>query len=611
MRDETTILRLAPIAVLVAAGIWWAGCNQHPADYATTSGATEHVTQTAGGETAMDILWVIDNSGSMCEEQSAIRDNFETFITTLRDKPLDFHMAVTTTQIGEHFTENVARGGEIQSIPHPPAGFGGRCTDPSRIRQQVNDAVQCAKDPSAHADLKNPTDDEIECAVNQTQAACDRAGPEWTTDASVTDLFPCGDADGDGEACNSRRDFDDAYRDIPKVLSADEYENRDGSLRVDELKSDFACMSYVGTRGDSVEQGIRAATEAISPDMTGGSVEEPTDENAPNHGFLRKDAKTGVIFVTDENDCSHPGDVSIAGNGCGDMNCYFATTGSGESQDPLFATENLADTFMTNLAKSKGIDEVSQDDVVIASIHGNYSRYGTKPGQETPKSCSRQTYEQLRDSATVCDTTKLGSAASGDRYEDFLREFNNTFPPQTGQSHLTGWMCDGDIDKALGKLAETFRPETQGCIRKNVISCETDSDCADYRWGTAGGANVCQQWGASPDRNFCRSAMQVRLTFRNDDLSNADAHAALEKSGICYPASIGSDNLSRGCVVRRETYAWSPCKGAETEAVELTWDANFVAEPGRELSPFDVEIRYTEQAGDGPTPGPGSSSSMQ
>lgn len=52
--------------------------------------------QNANGS-KMDILWVIDNSGSMGDEQRALGENFSAFIKEFINKDIDFQMAVTTT----------------------------------------------------------------------------------------------------------------------------------------------------------------------------------------------------------------------------------------------------------------------------------------------------------------------------------------------------------------------------------------------------------------------------------------------------------------------------------------------------------------------------------
>ena len=70
-------------------------------------------TQRATGS-KLDILWVIDNSGSMGDEQKALGDNFEAFITEFVEKDIDFQMAVTTTDTsrnnaGREYKDSIAK----------------------------------------------------------------------------------------------------------------------------------------------------------------------------------------------------------------------------------------------------------------------------------------------------------------------------------------------------------------------------------------------------------------------------------------------------------------------------------------------------------------------
>jgi hypothetical protein len=57
---------------------------------------TDSFNQNENG-TKLDILWVIDDSGSMADEQQALGANFEAFIKEFVNKGIDFQMAVTTT----------------------------------------------------------------------------------------------------------------------------------------------------------------------------------------------------------------------------------------------------------------------------------------------------------------------------------------------------------------------------------------------------------------------------------------------------------------------------------------------------------------------------------
>lgn len=45
----------------------------------------------------IDILWVIDNSGSMETSQTSLAQNFQSFIQNFKNKNFDFQMAFTTT----------------------------------------------------------------------------------------------------------------------------------------------------------------------------------------------------------------------------------------------------------------------------------------------------------------------------------------------------------------------------------------------------------------------------------------------------------------------------------------------------------------------------------
>ena len=58
---------------------------------------SEKFYQTETNTKKLDILWVIDDSGSMSDEQVALGQNFNAFITNFIDSDVDFKMAITTT----------------------------------------------------------------------------------------------------------------------------------------------------------------------------------------------------------------------------------------------------------------------------------------------------------------------------------------------------------------------------------------------------------------------------------------------------------------------------------------------------------------------------------
>lgn len=67
----------------------------------STGGSTGSVSQTdsfsQAPQSKLDILWIIDNSGSMADEQDALGTNFDAFINDFIDTKVDFKMAITTT----------------------------------------------------------------------------------------------------------------------------------------------------------------------------------------------------------------------------------------------------------------------------------------------------------------------------------------------------------------------------------------------------------------------------------------------------------------------------------------------------------------------------------
>ena len=61
------------------------------------AGITENFMQSASQTKKLDIVWIIDSSGSMSDEQDALGRNFASFIDDFITKDVDFKMGVTTT----------------------------------------------------------------------------------------------------------------------------------------------------------------------------------------------------------------------------------------------------------------------------------------------------------------------------------------------------------------------------------------------------------------------------------------------------------------------------------------------------------------------------------
>jgi hypothetical protein len=110
-RVDSGVLAIALLAVLAA------GCEQkyELSKSTSVSGSTSGNGSGSGGnggpitttdsfsvkapgqDTKVDILFVIDNSGSMADEQAALANAFDAFITKFVDKGVDYHIGITST----------------------------------------------------------------------------------------------------------------------------------------------------------------------------------------------------------------------------------------------------------------------------------------------------------------------------------------------------------------------------------------------------------------------------------------------------------------------------------------------------------------------------------
>ncbi len=416
--------------------------NNTTVNNTTVNNTTVNNTTVPVLDTAMlDLLFVIDNSGSMCEEQQVLAQNAELLFNGLADAGVDFQIGITTTDMNADYPlEPVAKPGTLQSQPQPIPGFDRSCHlakdgtgatvagDFAPIHENRRIAAGCmaTPDPAFAAELSNA---DIECALYGNPQGCSiaRVGCGGGSACTPEDLFPPASS----------------YRSIPRVLRSSDYAS------IADLKADFVCAALVGTRGYGIEKGLAAAVLAVDPAMTGGAVDGAApNASAPNHGLLRKDAKFGVVFVTDENDCSHDGTLNEA-SPCGGDVCEFANK-LDAADSALLGTAALQQQLMANLRGSKEQPELTTRDVFVASLHANSRRF--TGAAASGDQCAAPEYPGIAPSCA----TGLGVGYSGDRYDRFLAEFPDasTFPKRVDDNPVTGWVCTGDFRPALAGLAE-------------------------------------------------------------------------------------------------------------------------------------------------------------
>jgi hypothetical protein len=270
-----------------------------------------------------DILFVVDDSGSMAGEQTELAENFGVFIENLDGynaertgrglEPIDFHVAVTSTSI--FFNESVSESRCRNDCPGA-AGQNVCCTmststNPPTPVAQVRQAKSCASsasvctggtscrndcvgllgepyccDPSTQV---APENEPIACAAEQVDERCGTLQQHYAWSSTPTHACNA-DANARGVAVNGWRypqgDFvswTSASAANPRVLHFDKELYRNGANRqgftAEELKAFFVGgvvgggnvggNVIVGTCGSGEEQALQAARRAIEKAIDG------------------------------------------------------------------------------------------------------------------------------------------------------------------------------------------------------------------------------------------------------------------------------------------------------------------------------------------------------
>ncbi len=232
------------------------------------------------GKNALDLLFVIDNSGSMCEEQERLANAFKDFTSLVYDQfkgNVDYRIAVTSTDIGTIKVQSVEpnqRGAFIYAPADPTQPV---CQDGGTPNTMDCPAMGPTDNIISSQEISQMTLDELKGSLGEISNNC-----------------------ADDRACETLA-YQKAY--------------------AERL---FRCAVTLGTNGYFIEKGLEAMRLSLScegpnralfgdcceMDANGKYTYNPScDPNGANQPkFLRPNAKLSVVIVSDENDCSTPGD---------------------------------------------------------------------------------------------------------------------------------------------------------------------------------------------------------------------------------------------------------------------------------------------------------------
>lgn len=218
----------------------------------------------------IDLLFVIDNSGTMGEEQLNLAKNFPLLIQQLEgltdgnDQPLEpnVNIMVTTTDFGNPLCKPFAKHDPEQGAP-------------------VADACVKRLDRFTGLAQVNPPIYEEACTD-----VCAEPGIEPINDDLIIHFGPDGD-------------------NVPPVEDVDI--NGDGVLD-SPVAQTLACIGPQGIDGCGYESPLETMMQALNPQAPWNCDANDPDADCPNGGvdrpFLREGAVLAVAVVTDEADCS-------------------------------------------------------------------------------------------------------------------------------------------------------------------------------------------------------------------------------------------------------------------------------------------------------------------
>lgn len=108
MMNQEVHVNYKMLATTAVTAALLAGCEKSADSFSLMSDAASFTQNASYVQRPIDILWVIDNSGSMANSQQNLATNFQSFINRFAGLGYDFHMGVISTDayLAYHYNQN-------------------------------------------------------------------------------------------------------------------------------------------------------------------------------------------------------------------------------------------------------------------------------------------------------------------------------------------------------------------------------------------------------------------------------------------------------------------------------------------------------------------------
>jgi hypothetical protein len=438
--------------------------------------------------TTADVLFVVDDSGSMGGEQSKLSAAFTAFVGNLDAtnvarvadglEPIDFHLAVTTTSV----FYNDATGAQCRSdCPGAAAGASVCCNmsnttpvGPYRTVQTCTGTADTSCGAGAcRQDCQEWVGDWVCCDPTTKVPALDTALPCSDVGSACGDLRthyvwdPATPGCTSGHATNWARypqgDFvgDPA---APRVIHFDKQlyncssppcTNEQGYTAA-ELRTFFTQNVVAGTCGSNQEQALQAARLAVQKALAGEQLDTrttssttPTTAAATWLGDHAK-SKLVLVFVGDEDDCSSPQDASGG----------VVMTGGFPGADACVADQALPAAEQKETAVSAFVDYFTNlpADRPLGAAFIVSARSAASDNYCEDETCYADVCCDTACSGGACTTNVCGGQAKASRLLEAASQLRNKTAAKAPVDVVAGSICDPNFNIILDRIAEIVKP---------------------------------------------------------------------------------------------------------------------------------------------------------
>jgi hypothetical protein len=376
-------------------------------------------------EPAADVLFVIDDSGSMEEEQFNLMSNLSRFIETLQATGVQLRFATITTNTKG--ADNI----EGNFFTHPINGSGQ--LTPNRDTQDRDGVIRDIPDAFCDEVLARSQNGVLDIESAQLQALLSENNIAGDLDPNLPGIQILDFMGRVPGTLFIDSDNDPTHRpELPNQATTATF--------VDEV----GCILAVGVSGSGFEAGLCKVAASLDKDSLSGN----------NAAFLTNpDSVLAVIMVGDEDDCTLGVSVEEGSVHCEVPAEDAAALEVGSLLCSQPSSENICGTGVTGLSDllvstNTFVDSLkavrSDDQLFVASITG--------PPTIPVASCGA-----VKEVLPSCEASTTGKASPGNRFLSFTSEFINTVDSfsetqEDTEQHLAQGIC-GNFDNALGQIA--------------------------------------------------------------------------------------------------------------------------------------------------------------